>query len=58
MTPQNALTSLSALAADFKVGVVSEDYIRELLTTIVDSMQVDNREAVLKQALGHWFIGD
>jgi len=58
MTPQKALTSLSALAADFKVGIVSDEYVRELLTTIVDSMQIEDREAVLRQALGHWFIGD
>ena len=58
MTPQQAIVWLSGLAADFKIGIVSDDYVREMLTSIVDSMQIDNKDEVLKDALGRWFIGD
>lgn len=49
-----ALVALSALAADFKIGMVSEDYVRELLEAIVGAMDVPDPDRVLAQALDHW----
>ena len=49
---------MSALAADFKVGIVSEHHVRNVLTAIVNTMNIDNREEVLKRALAKWFIED
>lgn len=58
LTPEQALISLSSLAADFKVGIVSDDYVRELLTAIVDSMQISDPDSTLKRSLSCWFIED
>lgn len=58
MDAKQALFQLSSLAADFKIGIVSDEFVREMLTTIVNSMQIDDKEAVLKRALASWFIED
>lgn len=58
MKPEQALFQLSSLAADFKVGIVDDEFVREMLTAIVSNMNVDNKEAVLKRALQSWFIED
>lgn len=54
---EQALLQLSSLAADFKVGIVSEEFVTELLTAIVTSMAVSDREALLAKALECWYIG-
>jgi len=58
MTSEEALLQLSALAADFKVGIVDDEFVREMLTAIVSGMDIDNKDAVLKRALQSWFIED
>lgn len=56
MRADQALLHLSSLAADFKVGIVSDEFVREMLTVIVDNMNIEDKEAVLKKALQSWFI--
>jgi len=58
MTAEEALLQLSALAADFKVGIVDDEFVREMLEAIVGGMNIDNKDAVLKRALQSWFIED
>lgn len=58
MRAEQALLQLSSLAADFKVGIVSDEFVREMLTVIVDNMNIEDKEAVLKKALQSWFIED
>jgi len=55
-----ALLNLSALAADFKMGVVDDDVVRQLLSAIVNSMDLSEseRKALLRGALGYWMIRD
>ena len=56
MTPAQALWQLSALAADFKIGIVDDDFVREMLSVIVGSMDVNDRDEILARALRHWGI--
>lgn len=56
MNAQNALLHLSSLAADFKVGIVGDDFVREMLTAIVESMDIPDRSTVLEKALSSWGI--
>ena len=56
MDAKNAILHLSSLAADFKVGIVSDEFVRDMLAAIINSMAIEDRDAVLKQALGSWFI--
>ena len=56
MTPKEALCQLSALAADFKIGIVDDEFVREMLSAIVVSMDVNDRDEILARALRHWGI--
>ena len=56
MEPEKALLQLSSLAADFKMGIVGDEFVREMLTAIVDSMDVENRDKILARALESWGI--
>ena len=58
MKAEEALLQLSALAADFKVGIVDDEFVREMLEAIVGGMNIDHKDAVLKRALQSWFIED
>jgi len=58
MTAEQALLQLSALAADFKVGIVDDEFVREMLAAIVGGMNIDRKDEVLKRALQSWFIED
>ena len=56
MEPEKALLQLSSLAADFKMGIVGDEFVREMLTAIVDNMDVENRDKILARALESWGI--
>ena len=56
MKPEKALLQLSSLAADFKMGIVDDEFVREMLTAIVDNMDVENRDKILARALESWGI--
>jgi len=56
MTAEKALLQLSALAADFKVGIVGDEFVREMLEAIVGGMNIDNKDEILARALRHWGI--
>ena len=56
MEPEKALLQLSSLAADFKMGIVDDEFVREMLTAIVDNMDVENRDKILARALESWGI--
>jgi hypothetical protein len=58
MNADKAIIQLSALAADFKVGIVSDEFVVGLLSSIVRSMDIENKDEVLKKALACWFIGE
>ena len=58
MKAEQALLQLSALAADFKVGIVDDGFVRKMLKAIVGGMNIENKDEVLKRALQHWFIED
>ena len=51
MKAEQALFQLSSLAADFKVGIVGDQFVVEMLTAIVDSMNVENKDKILARAL-------
>lgn len=52
----DSLISLSQLAADFKCGIVPDHAVINILTAIVNSMDVKNRDKVLKDSLLCWGI--
>jgi hypothetical protein len=56
MKAEQALFQLSSLAADFKVGIVGDQFVVEMLTAIVDSMNVENKDKILARALQSWGI--
>ena len=56
MTAEQAILQLSALAADFKVGIVGDRFVVEMLSAIVGSMVVENKDEILARALGSWGI--
>jgi hypothetical protein len=58
MDAKDALVMLSALAADFKMGVVPDQYVEEIIMSIVDAMDLsDIDKLVLKvNALSCWGI--
>ena len=56
MEPEKALLQLSSLAADFKMGIVGDEFVREMLTAIVDSMDISNKDEILARALESWGI--
>ena len=56
MKAEQAILQLSALAADFKVGIVGDQFVVEMLTAIVDSMSIDNKDKILARALESWGI--
>ncbi len=58
MQAEQALIRLSALAADFKMGIVDDAHVRDLLAAIVDSMAVDHKDQLLKKALAQWGIDE
>lgn len=50
----DALIDLSTWAADFKTGIIPESLVRETISTIVDAMNVEDRDAVIKSAMYPW----
>ena len=56
MTAEQAILQLSSLAADFKVGIVGDQFVIEMLTAIVGSMDIADKDKILARALGSWGI--
>jgi hypothetical protein len=56
MDATTALIRLSALAADFKMGIVPNDQVEQIICAIVDGMDLSDRDKlVLKvDALSVW----
>lgn len=52
-----ALIDLSTWAADFKTGIIPESLVREKISTIVDAMNVEDRDVVIKSAMYPWTWG-
>lgn len=51
-----ALIELSTLAADFKSNLFSDDYVKSLISDIVDNMDVPDRNDLRRKALSPWFL--
>lgn len=56
----DALTALSSLAADFKVGIVSEEYIQQLIEAILKPMALTPEESAagIRRGMRSWTFED
>lgn len=53
----DALIDLSTWAADFKTGIIPDSVVHETISTIVDAMNVEDPDAVIKSAMYPWTGG-
>jgi hypothetical protein len=51
-----AVLTLNAMAADFKVGVIPNSYVRDLLKTIFNEMEFDTNQVdeLVREAMISW----
>jgi hypothetical protein len=56
MDAQTALIRLSSLAADFKLGIVPNDQVEEMICAIVEGMDLSDRDKLILKvdALSVW----
>ena len=56
----DALVRLSDLAADFKIGIVSEEYVRELIKAVLEPMELTPEELAtgMKRGMRPWTFED
>ncbi len=56
MNTEQALISLNAMAAEFKMGVVPDDFVIETIDAILSGINLENKDKIRRELLSYWLI--